>query len=375
MLFKKTTSIYVNLITFLQLFFVSTTLCMKIVDWPTIPGAPQYTSAGRGCLMKLDKQIEQCQTSEINYWSYQDGQQIKLVDDCCAKWDYIECTMDILNKTHDCNYEELNDLNQWIQNMENYIENHTCVDYPRGSAVCVIQMLRYDMANSTPSTQPPLPDPLTIDCLTDEMTRDARDTCARVARQQWNVTQNTTSIRQLCCATWADIDCLDQIAKVRCNQSETNDVERYFKQIEDWLEDNYCNDYYYHSYNCTLNTTQLVERPHVSTFPLKNIAFNSTGIDLTDNKFKKEITSNTASDDNSNNNSNNVVALNNGDHHHRLLELMMSILPYLLVIMTVLAIVLLAVIVIQCYIIKRQIRNDRHYAHIKQQGYHRINYF
>ncbi|CAG2181100.1 unnamed protein product, partial [Oppiella nova] len=161
-----------------------------------------------------------------------------------------------------CSERESLELRQYFGNLETFLGNHSCAEYTKHSPNCLLPVLQ----NIEITDRQPLPDPLAIDCLMN-INPDARYTCSKVAQINWNITKihNATTM-QLCCATWQDIDCLDEISGIRCINSELAASERYFKLIEDWLEDNACEDYPYHSYECSQSRPH--RKPKITTFPL-----------------------------------------------------------------------------------------------------------
>ncbi|CAG2166965.1 unnamed protein product [Oppiella nova] len=109
-----------------------------------IPGAPQYTGQAYECLRKLDPDINECLTKSYEYW-HEPDQSISISDDCCAKWDYIECSVNFLgavNKSeHKCNESESNQLRQWFHKLEIFFANNSCSQYPKDSTFCLIPTL------------------------------------------------------------------------------------------------------------------------------------------------------------------------------------------------------------------------------------------
>ncbi|CAG2120667.1 unnamed protein product, partial [Medioppia subpectinata] len=102
-----------------------------------------------------------------------------------------------------------------------------------------------------PTPNPPLPDPLAIDCL-GHIKRDVRLECAQIAQLRWNVTPHDTPLKNICCSVWDDLDCLREIAWVRCMPVELAHTELYFNEAINWTERVACDIAPYHSEECVL---------------------------------------------------------------------------------------------------------------------------
>ncbi|CAG2177639.1 unnamed protein product [Oppiella nova] len=139
----------------------------------------------------------------------------------------------------DCSEQEKQDLSEWFANVEGFFANETCRSHTRHSPQCLnIMMSKLDIPElPTPS----LPTPLAIDCL-GNIKRDVRLECANVSEYKWNVT------------VWDDLDCLREIAWVRCMPIELAVTEEYFRknQLINWTERAGCDLAPYHSDVCIL---------------------------------------------------------------------------------------------------------------------------
>jgi len=117
-------------------------------------------------------------------------------------------------------------------------------------------------------------------------------------------------------------------------------------QIETWAENVACSQAAYHSSNCS-NASIVDLKPQFTPYiplPLPSGKDNP-----------------------------NIVV--NSDYIYFMLNYMMSAFPHLLHLMILLAIILVTIVVIQCFIIARQIKQDRLLADITPRinGYHKVD--
>ncbi|CAG2163122.1 unnamed protein product [Oppiella nova] len=157
-----------------------------------IPGAPQYTGQAYECLNKLDPDINECLTKSYEYW-HEPDQSISMSDDCCAKWDYIECSVNFLgavNKSeHKCNESESNQLRQWFHKLEIFFANNSCSQYPKDSTFCLIPTLHNILITAD---KPPALNPGDNTCVQNIQQHD-RLYCAQLAELAWNITKYNIS--------------------------------------------------------------------------------------------------------------------------------------------------------------------------------------
>ncbi len=125
-----------------------------------------------------------------------------------------------------CHPEELEEMDLYLESLVEYYESASCERYPKESSNCKIEL---PIVSKSQHDRPPLPPPLAIDCL-GNIKKEVREGCYLNAVTKWNITRRSP-IKNVCCATWDNIDCLDQIAKVRCPSAEVSDTEDYFKQV------------------------------------------------------------------------------------------------------------------------------------------------
>jgi len=123
-----------------------------------------------------------------------------------------------------CTSDDLDEVEKYIEDLVEYYDKTICEQYPKTSSHCVLPIL-----SKLSDNRPPPPTPLAIDCL-GNIKREVRIGCYITASRKWNVTKRSP-IRNKCCAAWDDIDCLDQIAQVRCPSSEVTATEDYFNQV------------------------------------------------------------------------------------------------------------------------------------------------
>ncbi|CAG2113947.1 unnamed protein product, partial [Medioppia subpectinata] len=337
--------------------------------WPKNTNGPKYSPLAYHCLNKLSAGINECQRRAKAVYGQSTGSPS---DDCCAEWYYIDCALDYMNLTDTkCSERGQLDLARYFLELKADLGLNTCANYSESEAYCMVPVLRG--VEPDIAVQPPLPEPLAIDCLLN-INKDIRAECAQVAEMTWHISNvSIATPKQICCAAWQDIDCLDEIATIRCNNIELVPTEEYFKLVEDWLEDYWCADYIHHSSECSLSEAQksnLNIKTDMTIELVHSVGNNKPGPlavpgEADSNLVKPPNNLGTEGSDSQ--------AKLTEHHENHMLEYMMAIFPYLLLMMLLLALVLFTIIVVQCIIIRRQLRHDSQFAMIKHQVVNAVN--
>ncbi|CAG2166492.1 unnamed protein product [Oppiella nova] len=348
-----------------------------------LAGVPQPLPPlpGRGavkCLNTVLPELWECRNDSVKNWNVSDYS--TLGDVCCAQWDNLECDLDVAANSN-CEAEELADVNNYFSQLIDFYNRKTCKDFPRGGTHCILPTLltldeqrlqlekELDSKNAVNEIKippQPLPDPLALDCL-GTLNPIVRVGCRQVAFIKWNITHHKRPpVRNICCATWDDIDCLDDIAKLKCPQQERVSIESYFSQLESWLAGIGCGQASYHSSNCSTPSdptrppvpaneqsvnVQINDQDNIDViFPARHqrLGVNDEGTSAEDNQL-------------------------NSDYKYFILNYMMAVFPHLLNLMALLAVILVTVICVQCFIIARQVKHERYFRDINGQGYQKVN--
>ncbi|XP_054153301.1 uncharacterized protein LOC128952004 [Oppia nitens] len=410
---------------------------------------PVPSQLTRQCLNPLTQELIRCRKGSLRNWNITDYS--SLADVCCAQWDNIECDLDIVAKSNCKPGKQYTQTIGYFDDLIEFYNTNTCRDYPRGGQHCLMPMIRslaqqkqqldnnlkqtvdstgaaidddsyiadddndandddMDMDRDNPNPKmdtglgmeleiemddnlpaQPMPDPLALDCF-GSLNLVVRVGCRQVAWYNWNITQHSRPpVRNVCCATWDDIDCLDQVARVRCPKHERVLLDNYFAQLEKWAENVACGQARYHSKNCTRKS-------------------NNNNMDLAKFQQQQQQQNNQADLANDDQPSNNVINVEfqqeeislifpakhdiveqqqqqqgdqlmlmtqqdaqqfDADYRDFVLNYMMTVLPHLLNLLALLAVILVTVVCVQCFLMARQYTHYRY--SVNGQGYHKIN--
>ena len=116
-------------------------------------------------------------------------------------------------------------MDNYFDDLIDFYNEKTCRPFQRGDTHCVVPII-----SVMTHERPPPPSPLAVDCLAN-IRPEVRLQCLKTAYHKWNITKRSHPLKNLCCATWDDIDCLDQVVKIRCPADEVTATEAYFKQV------------------------------------------------------------------------------------------------------------------------------------------------
>jgi len=321
-------------------------------DPPSPPAPPSPIVVE--CFRLVKDKMESCKTDAINHWNITKDSPVKNI--CCADWELIDCDLSAVQAK--CTDEEITQVKKYADDVVDYLNETTCTQYPKGTAQCTLEMLLF--TEELIDDRPPLPKPTVVDCF-DQFSRNVKRTCAIEAGIKWNISRKAhvrPPIRNVCCATWDDIDCLDEVVRIRCPSIEVTDTEAFFKQIEDWAAKGACNQSTYHSQNCS----QAYFREEV---PLPQIIPENRRFPIQDNSPYIPIPQ--VDDERG-------FSKQEQTYFYFAFNYVMSAFPHLLYMMIILAIILITIVVIQCVIITRQVKQDRMITdYIPQfQGYRKV---
>ncbi|CAG2109103.1 unnamed protein product [Medioppia subpectinata] len=356
------------------------------------PRPPKPSNRAAHCLNAILPELKECRTDSLTNWNVTDYS--ALGDVCCAQWDNIECDLDASARS-ECSAQDLEDVNYYFSALIDFYDTKTCKQYPRGATHCLLptlvslaeqkQQLDEDLNNSPVDPKlvlppQPLPDPLALDCF-GTLNPIVRVGCRQVAAIKWNITRHSRPpVRNICCATWDDIDCLDDIVKIKCPRNEVTAIENYFNKLENWLTQIACSKSSYHSANCShpLDTIRPYE-PLPTPADENRGSFNGPDIrvqldyqevDMIFPAPKQSRSQQAVIGDDS-------AVLESGqlnaDYRNFMVHYMMAVMPHMLNLMALLAVILVVVICIQCFIMARQVKHERYFKMINDQGYQKLN--
>jgi hypothetical protein len=314
------------------------------------------------CLNTIANNLVKCRNQSLKIWNITDYS--ALGDVCCAQWDAIECDLDYVDKS-DCKQEQLEDVRDYFDDLTDFYNEKTCHPFNRGNTHCVIPIL-----TEVTNERPPPPPPLAIDCLAN-IRPEVRLQCWKTAMIKWNVThRHKTPVRNVCCAAWDDIDCLDQVVQIRCPQQEITVTEQFFQQIEDWAGSKACKQATYHSANCTNQKFVFDHDDNDDDHAQDNIAEFWDNYDRV--VFPPKPAPRIQVEDPSQLDPNYRVE---SDYREFLMNYILTVFPHLMNLLILLSVILVTVIVIQCVLIGRQIKRNHYLSDFVPlaQGYQKVD--